>query len=324
MAIKALLYSADAPDQTPELASIDIDALTELQLLWIDLGSPTAAELQQVASLLGCDSGLLKIASEPDARPSLANYGAHFRITAKAVLLETATAPVAIEPLTLIAGANHVVTLHKAGLDFLDELRNREKGESMIGALSSESFIASLLDWLLNSYFQALEALVRDIDRVEVAILGEKITPQLLEVLIAARQRIADLRRVLISHRGVFYGLDRPDFIATERAEAKPHFEALNKHYERVEDDLDNARDLVVGSFELLSTRAAQKTNDTMRTLTFVTVLMGTLALVAGLLGMNFELKFFQTGTTGFVIVTVAMLVFSSIAIWVASKRSWI
>jgi Mg2+ and Co2+ transporter CorA len=324
MATKALLYSADAPDETPELATIDIDALTERQLLWIDLGSPTAAELQQVASLLGCDPGLLRIAIEPEARPSLANYSAHFRITAKAVRLETAAAQVTIEPLTLIAGSNHVVTVHKAGLDFLDELRNREKGESMIGVLSSESFVASLLDWLLNSYFQALEALVRDIDRVEVAILGEKITPQLLDVLIAARQHIADLRRVLISHRGVFYGLDRPDFIATERAEAKPHFEALNNHYERVEDDLDNARDLVVGSFELLSTRAAQKTNDTMRALTFITVLMGTLALVAGMLGMNFDLKFFQTGTTGFVIVAVSMLGFSALSVWVAFKRRWI
>lgn len=324
MAIKALLYSADAPDQIPDLATTAVDSLNSRQLLWIDLSSPTSAELQQIANLLACDQDFLQVVATLRSRPSLANYGSRFRITAKAVSLESAGAQLGHEALTLIAGPNYVVTVHEAGIDFLDELRNREKGDSTIGALSSESFVASLLDWLLNSYFQSLEVLVRDIDRVEVSILGKKITPQFLEVLVTARKRIADLRRLLKSHRDVFYGLARPDFMATERPEAKPHFEALNKHFERAEDDLDNARDLVVGSFELLSTRAAQKTNETMRVLTFVTVLMGSLALVAGIMGMNFELKLFQSGLTGFLIVTGSMAILAAISIWVARKRSWI
>ncbi|MFA6987177.1 MAG: CorA family divalent cation transporter, partial [Arenimonas sp.] len=110
----------------------------------------------------------------------------------------------------------------------------------------------------------------------------------------------------------------------TEQPEAKPHFEALNLRYERVEDELDNARNLVIGSFELLSARAAQKTNETMRALTFVTVLMGSLALIAGVMGMNFELGFFRSGLSGFLIVTGSMVVFSAAAIWLARKRSWI
>ena len=49
--------------------------------------------------------------------------------------------------------------------------------------------------------------------------------------------------------------------------------------------------------------------NETMRVLTFVTVLLGTLALVAGIMGMNFELAFFHSGQTGFLLVTGAMIV---------------
>lgn len=324
MAIKALLYSADAPDETPDLSGIAVDSLSERQLLWLDLSSPSAEELQQVSRLIVCEQDFLQADGKPGSRPRLANYGTRFRITAAAVVLENAGAKMEPKPVTLIAGPNYVITVHQAGIDFFDELRNREKGDSTIGALSSESFVASLLGWLLNSYFRAVEGLVRDIDRVEVSILGKRVTPQLFEVLVAARQRIAELRRLLTSHRDVFYGLARPDFMATDRPEAKPHFEALNQHYERAEDDLDNARDLVIGSFELLSTRAAQKTNDTMRALTFVTVLMGSLALLAGVMGMNFELEFFESGLTGFLIVTGLMLLFSALAVWVAWKRAWI
>jgi len=324
MAIQALLYAADAPDQTPDLATMVIDSLDARQLLWIDLSSPTAEEILQIGKLTGCSREVLKVMDSADARPSLANYSAVFRVTARAVMLHSGNARLDKQNVTLIAGPNYVITLHEAEIDFVHELRNREKGDSSIGALSSESFVASLLDWLLNSYFRAVEELVRDIDRVEVTILGKKAPPELYQVLVAARQRIAELRRLLTSHRDVFYGLSRPDFMATEQPEAKPHFEALNLRYERVEDELDNARNLVIGSFELLSARAAQKTNETMRALTFVTVLMGSLALIAGVMGMNFELGFFRSGLSGFLIVTGSMVVFSAAAIWLARKRSWI
>ncbi len=324
MAVTALLYSADAPDQTLELSSVAVDSLSERQLLWIDLGSPTDADKQKVASLLACKPELLQFEVSTESRPSLVNYGSCFRITARAVSLQNGGERFNHDALTLVVGPGYVVSVHAEGTDFLEGLRTREKGDSAIGMLSSESFAASLLDWLLNTYFQALDALVREVDRVEVAILGKKIPAQHLESLVKARRRVAELRRALKSHRDVFYGLARPDFTATELPEAKPHFEALNKHYERAEDELETARDLVIGSFELLSTRAVQKTSETMRALTFVTVLMGTLAFLAGIMGMNFELAFFKTGTTGFLIVSGSMVALSALAVWIAFRRSWI
>ena len=324
MAIQAFLYSADAPDRALDPAEIRPNTLSSSQLLWIDMEAPTEAEAAAIAQVLEMSADLLRN-DEPDGgRPTLANFGDRFRLTATSVVFEQAQSPLLREHLILLAGRNVVVSVHPAKIRFIDELRGREKGESDIGALSAETFIASLLDWLLGSYFNAVESLVRDVDLVEVAILGKKLPPQSMAVLVQARKRIADLRRLLKSHRGVFHGLARPDFMATERPEDKPHFEALMRHYERAEDELESARDLVIGSFELLSTRAAQATNETMRKLTFVTVLMGVLALVAGVMGMNFHPPFFDTGTAGFLVVIGSMLALSVLAVWVARRRSWI
>jgi magnesium transporter len=327
MAIKALLYSLDQPDQEPALDAFEVGALTERQLLWLDLVSPDEAEREQVARLIDCDPKLLELGPGRHARPRLANYGHQFRLTAAAAGLVDVKHKA--EPLwmTLVAGPNYVVSVHDGSIDFVEELREREKGDTGIGALSAESFVASLLDWLLNSYFQALELVVREIDRAEVAILGKRVvhaTPILVDALIQSRRRVAELRRLLISHRDIFYGLSRPDFTATEKPEARPHFELLNSHLERVEDDVDHARELVVGAFELLSMRTAEKTNDTMRVLTFVTVLLGTLALVAGVMGMNFELGFFHSGSKGFYEVTIGMVLLALLSTLVARWRKWI
>jgi Mg2+ and Co2+ transporter CorA len=294
-------------------------------LLWIDLASPTDEEVAQVAKLIDVDPHLLRLGPGKHDRPRLANYGNQFRLTATVVALPDPKQKASPLWMTLVAGPNYVVSVHAGGVEFVEELRQREKGETGIGALSAESFVASLLDWLLNSYFQALELVVREIDRVEVEVLSKRDPDEvsrLVDELIQARRRIAEIRRLLISHRDVFYGLARPDFMATETEETRPHFIALNARLERAEDDVDNARELVVGAFDLLSTRAAQKTNETMRVLTFVTVLLGTLALVAGVMGMNFELPFFQD-PRGFWIVAGAMLGGSLLALVVGKWRKW-
>lgn len=324
MTIRAFLYSTDAPDRALDLAGIRPAELTANQLLWIDIENPADGDCRSVAEALGIAGDLLSLESGDGCRPSLSNFGDRFRLTATSVFFEDTRSPLQRENLTLLAGRNVVVSVHVAKLPFIEELRGREKGDSDIGALSAESFIASLLDWLLGSYFSAVETLVRDVDRVEVAILGKKLPAQFLDALVQARKRIAELRRLLKSHRDVFHGLARPDFMATERPEDKPHFEALMRHYERAEDELESARDLVIGSFELLSTRASQATNDTMRTLTFATVLMGVLALVAGVMGMNFHAPFFDTGVAGFLVVIGSMAVLSVLAVWIGIRRSWL
>ena len=328
MATRALLYSADAPDrELDELGQVDVGALTDRQLLWIDLASAEPAEREAVARLLGCEASLLELDGHRQRRPSLANYGNLFRLTAMAVGLPQPHQKAQPRWMALLAGSNYVVSLHNGDIDFVEELRQREKGDTGIGALSAESFVASLLDWMLNSYFQALELVVREIDSIEVAILGKRrigSTDRLLETLIEARRRVAEVRRLLIAHRDLFYGLARPDFMATEKPEARPHFIALNLRLERAEDDVDHTRELVVGAFELLSMRAAQKTNDTMRVLTFVTVLLGSLALFAGVMGMNFELAFFKTGQQGFLVVTGVMVAITVASIVVALWRKWI
>jgi Mg2+ and Co2+ transporter CorA len=60
-----------------------------------------------------------------------------------------------------------------------------------------------------------------------------------------------------------------------------------------------------------------------MQLLTFVTVVLGTLAVVAGVLGMNFNAPLFDTGTAGFWTTVGAMAGFVLLAMLVARWRGW-
>ena len=89
-------------------------------------------------------------------------------------------------------------------------------------------------------------------------------------------------------------------------------------------DMVENTRELMVGSFELFSSQTALRTNETMRVLTFATVLIGTLAVLAGVLGMNFDAAFFATGDAGFWWALGGMAALAVAAVVVARWRRWL
>jgi Mg2+ and Co2+ transporter CorA len=61
-----------------------------------------------------------------------------------------------------------------------------------------------------------------------------------------------------------------------------------------------------------------------MRALTFVTVLLGSLAVLAGVLGMNFHVPFFESGARGFWLAIGGMSLIAVASVLVARWRRWI
>ena len=61
-----------------------------------------------------------------------------------------------------------------------------------------------------------------------------------------------------------------------------------------------------------------------MRVLTILTALMGGLAVVAGVLGMNFEAPFFKTGLAGFLSAIAVMILLALAGFALAWWRKWL
>lgn len=317
-----ILYDADGADRDVGLEQIDVGHLQDQQLLWIDVECDDADLVDEIGRRLKLPADAIAALQRMDSTPYVENYGDCFHLQAVAVVHEGAlkfTGTV----LGIMAGANFLLSVHHRPIAFIAELRGREHGESELGALSAESFTASLLDWQLSTYFAAVSDFEAAVERLEVEILSEK-ESHCLEDLRNLRRGASRLRRMLASHRVVFAGLARPDFRPRSSGEVNAHFLHLDTHYERAMDGVQNTRDLVVGSFELFSSQTALRTNEAMRTLTFVTVLIGSLAVVAGILGMNFDVAFFKSAAKGFWMAIAAMAALVVIAIVVARRRRWI
>ena len=314
----AVLFDADGSDREVDVDTIDLASLSERQLLWIDQqGSPSEALLRK----LGLAAALPAL-SEGNGRPSLQNFGDWFLLRVVAI---ARTGPLQFggQTLTVLVGRNFVVSLHREPLDYMKQLLQRERADTRIGVLSAESFTASLLDWQMTTYFDAVTELEEEVDRLEVQLLTQPVLRERVPELAVLRRAASRLRRLLTPHRTVFGAMARPDFRPDDSEEEQAQLRMLNERFERALDAIEAARELVIGSFELFATRTAQRTNETMRVLTFVTVLLGSLSVLAGALGMNFEAPIFRTGTRGFVITVSVMASVAIVALLVAKRRNW-
>jgi Mg2+ and Co2+ transporter CorA len=89
-------------------------------------------------------------------------------------------------------------------------------------------------------------------------------------------------------------------------------------------DASDHAHDLALGSFELFASRTAESTNNFLKGLTFITLLIDAAGVVAGIFGMNFEVELWKMGGLGFwgVIAGMALVVVGSILY--SRNKGWI
>ncbi|WP_396617321.1 CorA family divalent cation transporter [Lysobacter soli] len=315
-------FESSGSVHTIELGEASLDDLTEDQLLWIDLEGGSEPTITDVLGRLGIDDEVAAWFLDRSAMPELRVRNGWFFVRVVAVRNDgelTYTGTV----LAILAGRNFVITSHKDPVDFLTKLRERESHDSGLGMLGADSFTASLLDWHVNSYFDAVADFESADERLETDILDDR-HGECLHSLRGLRKAASRLRRMLSAHRGVFAAIARPDFRPDADGEANRHFQTVDMHFQRAMEAVENAREVVIGSFELFSNQTALRTNAIMRVLTILAALMGGLAVIAGVLGMNFEAPFFKTGLTGFVIAVSLMTGLALAGLALAWWRKWL
>lgn len=320
-ACAAWLFDAQGTDRAIDCTDLAALRLSDHHLLWIDLLDARGAQIDQVWTALELPAEARSAVDSMATSPQLYKRGHFFWIRVVAVSANDGLA-LKGQVLTLVATRNAVVSLHAEPVAFLDTLRQRETQGSEIGGLCAESFVAALLDWHLATYFDAVADFEVAIERLELGILDERKRDSLPE-LRRLRKAASRLRRMIAPHRAVFSALSRPDFRPSDSEVANAHFAALDTRYERTMDMVENTRDLVVGSFELFSSQVALQTNSSMRLLSFIAVVVGALAVLAGILGMNFDAPFFKTQALGFWSAVGAMLLIAGSSIVVARYRRW-
>lgn len=276
--------------------------------------------LERLASLLPTHPDELARTWDGEGGPRLDLHGNHFVL--RVVALDSADRGVG-DPLDVLAGPNVVVTHHTCPLAVLDELDERIKTDTALGQIDSTGFVAAILESLVTDYLRRVDEIEGAVDRLDTEALRTT-SRDLLDGMVELRHRIARLRRQLTAHRVVFSALAGADFEAITPSGSVGRFQPLAERFQGAIDAVDASRDALVGTFDIHMTRTSQRTNDIMKTLTIVNVLLLPAVVIAGFMGMNEKTPFSQDDPLVFWVVVALIIVLAVGTLVVLRLRRWL
>lgn len=302
-----------------------LQRLSKDEVLWVDLTEPSEQEAREVGEAFGLRAGLDLSASSRKA--TLTQEQGYLVVTAVAVSDKEADIENERVVLECFVGPNWLLTAHRAEIAVIDEFRETASGEGELGRLDAPSFLAALLEWGVGSYLRAFDEIEAELENFDVEALSSpsRDPEKQITLLIEARQRVGALRRSLAPHRDVFAALSHSEFDLLSSETSSQRFVELTARLDSALASARDVKDSIASSFDVLIVRTEHRTNEIIKVLTLVSILLLPGALLAGIAGMNVNFKldvFFDSAL--FWLVSLAVIAIAATSLILARARDWI
>ncbi|MCW3100676.1 MAG: magnesium transporter CorA [Chthonomonadaceae bacterium] len=322
MAIRAFLYDATGTDQEVPLTAQRVKELHARQLLWVDVADFEEIELRRLMDPLSLQRESIYTLLQLGRRPRLDHYPDYSQFNIQTI--QQTHGKYELVEVDFILAANLIVTVHRKPVGFLDSFDQRVKGDSDLGELDAPAFLAGLLDWHVTSYFRLLEELELEVDKIDAHALRPRYSQDLLAELAKVRQRVSFVRRTLTPHREVYAAMARPDFQVIANSSSSPHFRNLANRLDRAIEAMENARELLVGSFDIFTTQTTLRTNEVIKVLTIVSFVWFPASVIVGIAALLLKTPVNPATSPGFWITMGVILSIALSTVALARWKHWI
>ena len=146
---------------------------------------------------------------------------------------------------------------------------------------------------------------------------------QHIEQLVTMRRQVGALRRALAHHRSALVARHAPRAGGAGGSRLRGTLPVVATAVESTVQEARDAREAIVGSFDVLIARTGHRTNDIMKVLTLTSVILLPGMVIAGLMGMNFRVGLFDAAW-GFYVVVAVTVAIAVLVVGVAKLREWI
>jgi magnesium transporter len=328
--IKARLFDADGDDEAIDLDLTAPPKLGDRQLLWVDADLDEPGALEALAAVFELDAPARHRLQGDAGRAQVARGTDRVFLTVEALepedpeadpsKAETRATKLVRREIDLVVAPGVVATVHRGPVGAIDRYERSLTDDTSIGVLDPGDLLSTIVDEVINGYFLLIEGAEREVDALdEVALRGDP-DHDVLDGIVALRRRANLIRRVLAPHRSAVAGLVGPETRADE-ALGRP-WPGLVERLEGAISAAEALRDALLGTYDIHMGRAAQRANGVMLALTLLSAILLPAVVLAGVMGMNFKLPFFEDAQN-FYWVIVAMIAFAALLLGFAKWRRW-
>jgi len=294
------------------VADVALDAIDgalrqEEGFVWIGLYEPEEELLRVVQREFGLHDLAIEDAHRAHQRPKVELYADSLFVVLRTAHITDAESRRRVEfgETHVFVGRHYVVTVRHGSQRSHAELRTRCEASPTLLAKGPGFVLYALVDFLVDQYFPIVAALEEDVAGLEEQLIGDIDQPisrttlthiyRLKRDLLAIKRAVAPL--IEVCNRLTRFDLDLiPD-------DTRPYFRDVFDHVIRINEMVDNLRELLTTAFEVnLSMISVEENQDMkrlaewsveqnrdMRRLAGWAAIIAVPTMIAGIYGMNFQ-----------------------------------
>ncbi len=324
--LAAQAFHPDGVVALPDPDVISEEVARGESLVWVDLVDPTEAELAQVAAEFGLHPLAVEDAAKPGQRPKLDIYPAHTFVVAYG----WAGRADDLTEVDFFVGPTWLVTVRSANRagDVFQIDRSRERFSATRDKTCAVGYLLyTLIDDLVDTYFDALEQVDVDLEELEAHIWDGSGEPRadvpLQQQLLRLRQQLIELRRRVVPMRDVVLAILRRESPWVDEHDLV-YFQDVLDHLLRIVDHVDNERELLGNAVDAHLATVANRTNDIMKKMTSWGAILIGANIITGVYGMNFVELPGKDHAYGFFLAIASMLVMTGGLYWYFRSKDWL
>jgi magnesium transporter len=275
-----------------EVEEVPVADLSEVRteprtLIWVDVASPTPAELAAVGEEFGIHEVALEdLQVNERQRPKVEQYEDHVLLVFYGAVATSGDRPAKLFEVDLIAGGNYLITVHVGRPIDPEPMARRVKTRPDLAGEGAGYLLYVALDELVDTFFPALDGIGERVVALEETIIAGG--ADLQDRIFVIRKELIAVRRVIGPMRDAMVVLLRRD-LGLFSPEAQRYLQDVYDHLIRLSESVEDYQDLTAGALDANATMASNRVNTVARNLAAYAAIFAVVTMISGVYGMNFQ-----------------------------------
>ena len=286
------IINCAAYSQGRRIADVELNNVHEVlkatnQFVWIGLHEPSEEVLSRVQLEFGLHDLAVEDAHNAHQRPKVELYG-------DSVFVVLRTAQINKEHHTefgethFFVGPNFIVTVrHGSGVSYA-EVRSRCESTPHLLSKGQGFALYSVMDFIVDQFYPVVHEMEQELQAIEDKIFKEKPSRETTEQIYQLKRELLEIRRAVSPLVDICNRLMRFD-IKCISEETRPYFRDVYDHVVRINEMVENTRELLNTALEANFSLISISQNDVSKKFAGWAAIIAVPTMVAGFYGMNFK-----------------------------------
>jgi magnesium transporter len=258
-------------------------------ITWINVdGLHDTSIIEKIGNCFGLHPLIQEDIVNTEQRPKAEDYETYYFIVLRMLSYDKTQRSIKSEQVSLVLGQSFVLSFQEDVGDVWEPVRERIRtNKGRIRKEGADYLAYSLMDAIVDNYFNIMEELGEDIEDIEENLITIP-TRETLTVVHDLKREIIALRKSVWPLREVIHNLQDSDNPVITSS-TKVYFRDIYDHTIQIIDNVESARDIVSGMLDIYLSSVSNRLNEIVKVLTILSAIFIPLTFIAGVYGMNFD-----------------------------------